>query len=298
MSDISLENLKSCKDAVETYKKYLDENNEVKKYNDEQDNKYRAALTAWQKAVDIETDLKKRFKGKYSQWKGYNDDDEFRLGCKCGPYLGLETPDFPDKFPQGCEGAARAKGKIRYNEYKRSYNDMECNKGTTWCLDWSCKRPKDVIDRLTKEYNDAFFYTVPKPEQKKGEFVHKNQTTLGGNVQCCANIMKLTGNINAQDVYQQCEQEIQQKIYVAEADRRQGSSENNAPDRIQSGNQNQAPPQTNTPSPSPAEEPVGGLSTFSIVVAIFGFLMVIIFCICIIYFIFFRKTKNTGNMNR
>lgn len=175
----SLENLQSCKAAVDTYNATLETNKVIAEYNSGQSAAAGAAKTAWdQRRINKENEIKSWNDNKNNVKRDLmNEENRMGLGA-CGSN-------------KGCEGG--------WHWYKNDNRD--------WLCEQVCQRNEDTAEReaSSRVGNPPGAFNEGEPRDKEGSYAHKTQIENNSNIQCCANIMNVA---DATSVTQSCSQAI------------------------------------------------------------------------------------------
>lgn len=221
----SLENLESCRDAVDAVLDVIKENKIRTEFNDNQDVKLGAAIDAWQKRKEIfENDQLADWTNKLGDYAIYKDmtrnetfthpDSDWTTNCGviCGYYEANREWN-----TNNCKTEAKKRGFPHFDDYY--YNGgWRHSKENIWDgaagnkkAFYDCSRLQNKIDFAIQEYNSKKpQFTEPMPTKYNEEYVHQNLLPNDINIQCCANIIRSTGDIY--NTAQSCRQSIDQSI--------------------------------------------------------------------------------------
>ena len=182
---------KSCIDALDIYKQTVDSNTAIAKFNTDQSAKAGQALVDWtrEQAQFQKDSIEWRQKtGKFADFG--NKERDLRAFRKNSP------SDFSPAASWCTDMGAQYTGESRVTDW--------ANHGH-----FVCKYDERFINSVLDNagYNLAIpKFGKPAPADKAGPYAHKTQVDADVNLQCCSNIVNVSGN--ASDVYATCHQEL------------------------------------------------------------------------------------------
>lgn len=189
-STTSLENLQSCRDATQYYMQVLIDNREIAKYNSDQTAAAGAAYKIWQTRKQLHDDKVNRWQNRTGEYAQYKDAGSVQLRDHVCGACGT-VPD-----PNHC------------NNGEENVDIITDHNG---CGFFGCgKRRRCRIPMGPYNAANPGTFNEPMPEAGKGDFSFAEQISNAGNIQCCANIMNITGD--SEDIVQTCSQKIDQAI--------------------------------------------------------------------------------------
>jgi hypothetical protein len=183
---VSLENLQSCKEATQYYLQALNVNSQIAEYNSAQTAAAGAAYQVWQQR-------KRAHEDKVTRWQ--NKTGEYEKHKMAGEVVNGDAACKLSKEPNNCPPG---------QSHVEIITDGDCS----WLNPRRVRRCRINDDEYQRDRPGSF--TEPIPEAGKGEYSFAQPITNTGNIQCCANIIKVTGN--ADDVVQTCSQRLDQAI--------------------------------------------------------------------------------------
>ncbi len=210
-----------CANAILKSSSLVDCNIKVGDYNDELKKILKEDQIEWDDRKNLyneELNKWSSFEGKYAGWKYWSSDDEFWTDAKERPASGLCTADV--QFD--CSKEARIRGKS-FPDYwlseRDGVEDGGCFGGSS--DDWSgsqrglCRRSQSSKNQLKAEYDSKKpqFQTDPRPEYNQGPYIEMSEYKSFPPINCCKNSLNLsnTSNLEASDILQQCNADIQNK---------------------------------------------------------------------------------------
>jgi hypothetical protein len=283
---LSLQNLQSCKAAVDAFQAVLEQNKAIAEYNSNQATAAGAAHNAWslrKQAAQNDFDDWQNTRGNYSQYKDKDFKQDFwSNNCQDRPGGGVCTANVSSNgnMDGDCKNQAKSQN-LPYSDGWAATGDRRgCSGGNFWdgCTGssdnsysrkqkWLCRRTDDSIRVANAAWQQAkpAAFSEPEPIDGMGDYAHKEPIASAGNVECCANIVNVNGNPS--DVAQSCSQQITQII----------------------ANLNSNPAPVAAPAPAPAPAPVATPVATSALIAnkkIFigtgiGLILLICLCLCL-----------------
>jgi hypothetical protein len=187
-------------------------NIEITAFNEAQSLEAAAALSVWENRRTQREQSQRDWDNRRNKIKSEKLNEDMYMGCGgCGTNRGCDSGWKWHRNNNGCNGLGCEQVCRRDdNTAQREADDQTRNERGD--------RPGD--------FNEA------KPEDKKGDFYHKDTMPINSAINCCANIANINGDVS--NFAQRCSQQITQQIALA-----------NAP----------APAPANAPAPAPANAP-------------------------------------------
>ena len=265
MSDVSLENIKACKDAVDEYQRILGLNEEIAKRNTDKTAFYRAAHSVWttkKQNFDNKLNSWKNKTGEYSHWndKLASKHDNFWPDYCWGTGGCRDIQQSGDTNWQ-CGDKAEKSGKYDPWGYISDGHTQACGYDDGACIRnrrMRCSRSETSKQKINNDYNaDMPTFTDTEPKDKEGQYAYDEQINNAGNIQCCANILK-TGLGDTSNVSQSCSQQLTQLEQDITA----------APPSTDSPPPSAGSPPPSAGSPPPASKPPKKLSNNVIIIVI------------------------------
>jgi hypothetical protein len=205
MSD--LEYLKSCRESTAKFIQIANKNEEISKRNFEKSTKLSNLVSQWeqeQKVYKNRLNEWETMSGEYAQWDRIKRDlqNEKRNWNNCIPWNETSAGKHNDWCRNDNNGE---------DWYHAGQDGGGCTPGFGKGV---CQRTNDQVNKqleIRGYDNSKPVFLKPKPDEtNQPDLAQEEQIRSDTNIQCCANIMNITGN--AFDVAQSCQQSIEQTL--------------------------------------------------------------------------------------
>lgn len=211
---MSQDNMKSCADAAQAYTLAIETNREILKYNQDQTDRYRAAHAAWiLKKQDYERKLAdwQNLRGDYAKYKDKDFQEKFFLDGMCwGASLGNHVPRSGNTDWQ-CGNRASSKNLPYAWDWQDTGERSGSGCGCCYRENWYCQRSQSSIDNANRAWqSEKPSFVDMEPVDKIGDYAHRDQMNVGGNILCCLNYASFQTGSNIQ---QSCEQSVTVENY-------------------------------------------------------------------------------------
>jgi hypothetical protein len=308
---MSLQSLESCKAATKKYLHVMEQNENIRKINEERQISAKQAKVLWD--ADRKQILDKHYRwltqsDEYAKWKDKDTIFTFDSPCYDRPGPGICTSDL-DVENENCANLAKDKGYPYASDYIDTGERNGCDTTWTGCVRGQmrkCTRPESSVKRINDEWKHdepQRDITIPEPTYgATGIYDDLPYLPAEGTIQCCANIINISSG-NAKDVAQSCSQQIEQIVQQIKNDElkwteAESSAEyhppldNTSPKPKPNPNPVPEPQPVPVPQPIPEPQPLDAylLDNTWIIILIIVFIVIFLVLMVSSGYLMFRKT--------
>lgn len=220
LTKTNAEELNACWEQAKQAEEWLKLAKEYKKVKEETYEKYYTAYELWQIKRDKyikQLDDWKKFQGDYAKYRGYDNRNVQFANCNDGEWSPkIAGMTYEPKKPQ-TDCLSIGQNYVYTGTYEECYStagflgDFKNGK-----VKVQCQLSDDYINNITKEYKALMPILEDEPKIGEGEFSYPESDPINVVISCCNNVMNFTGNVDATDNVQTCQQQITQELQKIE----------------------------------------------------------------------------------